>query len=74
MFTVGNNAKIINMNNIDLSETMKKTTTSTKKQKKDVVCLRCGRKIKNSDSVVLGYGRTCYQKVLEEMYIQRQLF
>ena len=26
-------------------------------------CLRCGRKLKNPDARILGYGKTCFEKL-----------
>ena len=30
------------------------------------VCLRCGRKLKNEESKILGYGQVCFQKANAE--------
>jgi len=30
----------------------------------DVKCKRCGRWLKNPKFIELGYGRTCYEKIL----------
>jgi len=32
----------------------------------DVLCLRCGRKLKNSKYIDVGYGLACYKKILEQ--------
>lgn len=34
--------------------------------KKEERCKRCGRKLKNNDSKLLGYGPSCYKKVVKE--------
>lgn len=32
----------------------------------DVFCLRCGRKLKSSKYIDVGYGLACYKKMLEQ--------
>jgi len=29
-------------------------------------CLRCGRKLKNMKQIQLGYGATCYKRLIDE--------
>ena len=29
-------------------------------------CLRCGRKLKNPEAKKLGYGKICYEKMLDK--------
>jgi hypothetical protein len=36
--------------------------------KKAEVCKRCGRKLKNNQSRLLGYGPGCYKKMMNEKY------
>ena len=45
--------------------------------KKEECCKRCGRKLKKNDSKLLGYGPSCYKKVLKEQLCkvkERRLF
>lgn len=37
-------------------------------------CLRCGRKLKNADARVLGYGTICYKKLCTENNEKTRLF
>jgi len=39
---------------------------STPEQKRSNICKRCGRKLKNPKSIEVGYGTSCYKKVLAE--------
>ena len=34
--------------------------------KKEERCRRCGKKLKNNESQLLGYGPSCYKKYLKE--------
>jgi len=36
-------------------------------------CKRCGRKLRNRDSIRRGYGLVCWNKILEEKYRQKKL-
>ena len=36
------------------------------KRKSSKVCFRCGRILKSEESMVLGFGPTCYKKWVEE--------
>lgn len=44
------------------------------RQKEHEYCMRCGRKLKNQNARILGYGSVCYKKVQSESDISRQLF
>ena len=35
------------------------------------VCLRCGRKLKNSESRKLGFGKTCWEKFNSEQNLKK---
>lgn len=37
-------------------------------------CLRCGRKLKNPKTRLIGLGPTCHKKVLQENVQSRKLF
>ncbi len=34
---------------------------------KSNICLRCGRKLKNPESILRGYGDICYEKHIREL-------
>ena len=34
--------------------------------RKSNICRRCGRKLKNPESIELGFGNTCYKKFMAE--------
>jgi len=34
--------------------------------RKNNICRRCGRKLKNPESIELGFGSTCYKKFMAE--------
>ena len=36
-------------------------------------CLRCGRKLKNIENRILGYGPVCYEKIRQE-HVSKKLF
>lgn len=36
------------------------------KRKSSKVCFRCGRLLKSEESMILGFGPTCYKKWVEE--------
>lgn len=38
-----------------------------------VVCKRCGRKLKNKNSIKKQYGPTCEKKLLQDFYKKRQI-
>lgn len=38
-----------------------------------IICKRCGKKLKNKNSLKIGYGPVCEQKVLNEYYNQNQI-
>lgn len=45
--------------------------------KKEEHCKRCGRKLKSNESKLLGYGPTCYKRMLKEKFCkvkERRLF
>ena len=45
--------------------------------KKEERCKKCGRKLKNNESQLLGYGPGCYKKIMKEKYKkfkERKLF
>ena len=35
-------------------------------ERKSNICRRCGRKLKNPESIELGFGNTCYKKFMAE--------
>lgn len=37
-------------------------------------CLRCGRKLKNPDARILGYGTVCYSKIKTDNTTKKRLF
>jgi hypothetical protein len=37
-------------------------------------CRRCGRELKNEKSITLGYGITCYKKMIKEKQYQETIF
>lgn len=37
-------------------------------------CLRCGRKLKNPEARILGYGLVCYKKMTDSKRKQKPLF
>lgn len=37
-------------------------------------CLRCGRKLKNPEARILGYGVICYKKILVQNELKNRLF
>ena len=37
-------------------------------------CLRCGRKLKNPEARLLGYGVVCYQKIKQKSDTSNKLF
>lgn len=37
-------------------------------------CKRCGRLLKKTDTIVNGYGWTCWHKMQEERQIKKRLF
>ena len=39
-----------------------KTESHPKPEEKSLKCRRCGRKLKNAESIELGFGTICYQK------------
>lgn len=41
--------------------------------KKEDRCKRCGRKLKNNESQLLGFGPSCYRKYLKEQYNKRKV-
>lgn len=42
-------------------------------QKEHVICLRCGRKLKNPEYRMLGYGKVCWEKQKKSKH-QKKLF
>ena len=34
------------------------------------ICKRCGRKLKNSESIEIGFGKICYQKFMAESLLK----
>ena len=49
------------------------STEENKKKPDSCVCRRCGRKLRTPESIVLGFGLTCYKKFLAQP-IRRPLF
>lgn len=43
-------------------------------KKKPKKCKRCGRILKKEDTVINGYGPTCWRKMQEEKQIKKRLF
>lgn len=37
-------------------------------------CKRCGKKLKNPDFILIGYGKVCYQKMCQEKSHFKKLF
>ena len=37
-------------------------------------CRRCGKKLKNPDFILIGYGKTCYEKMCRERAHYKKLF
>ena len=35
-------------------------------EKRNDICRRCGKKLKNSKSIEMGFGATCYKKFMVE--------
>ena len=44
-----------------------------KEQQSQIVCQRCGRKLKDAKWTPVGYGRRCYKKFLHEEWERNQL-
>lgn len=38
--------------------------------RKSNICRRCGRKLKNPESIELGFGHTCYKKFMAESLLK----
>ena len=41
------------------------------KERESNKCKRCGRKLKNEESIKLGYGPHCYNKIKEQAEMRR---
>lgn len=41
------------------------------KQKEYAYCLRCGRRLKNEEARIIGYGKICLEKAKQEKNIPR---
>lgn len=53
---------------------MEKTVKRIRKKKvKPTICKRCGRILKNPESIIQGYGPTCWRKFVKETR-RRRLF
>lgn len=39
----------------------------------EIVCKRCGKKLRNKESIAKQYGPVCEQKQIEEYYKKRQI-
>lgn len=56
---------------VDRGDTIMEIVRSYQFKKEDR-CKRCGRRLKNNESQLLGYGPSCYKKYLKEQRGRRK--